>query len=212
MNSHTSIASHKSETPLDDALHTFYANSGFDVETGKRPLFVDVFIGCLLVPLPNVDTRRKYLKYHDLHHVITGFDASQIGEGEVSAWELGTWSLIHPILMFMNLIAISTALAISPKRVFKAYLLGCKSRNLYCPKVRRRIDSGELSTVEQVQAEFVNCRCSDGMIALKMIPFAFYALLSVIVHIGLVLPALLYKKVWGRFFPAPWVKQVKVKS
>jgi hypothetical protein len=199
-------------TALDKALADFYAKSGFEVETGKRPLFVDVFIGCLLVPLPNIDTRRKYLKYHDLHHVITGYDASQIGEGEVSAWELGTGSLIHPVLMFMNLIAISTALAISPKRVFKAYLLGCKSRNLYCPKVRRRIESGELSRLDQAKAEFVNCRCSDGMIALKMIPFALYAVLSVLVHAGLVIPALIYKKVWGRFFPAPWVKKVRVKS
>ncbi|ABC29721.1 hypothetical protein HCH_02949 [Hahella chejuensis KCTC 2396] len=197
---------------IEQALNAFYKESGFELETGKRPAFVEVFVGCLLIPLPNVETRRKYIKYHDLHHVITGYGASQVGEGEVSAWELGTGSMLHPILMFMNLIAISTAMAVSPRRVFKAYLLGCKSRNLYCPKVRRRIDNGELNDIAQLRNEFVNCRCSDGWIALKMIPFVLYALLSIIIHLILVIPALLYKKVWGKLFSARLVKLVKVRS
>lgn len=197
---------------IHQALHQFYQESGFEPETGDRPAFVDVFVGCLLVPLPNIDTRRKYIQYHDLHHVINGYDASQLGEGEVSAWELGTGSLLHPVLMLMNLIAISTALAISPKRVFKAYLVGCKSKNLYCPRVRKRIDSGELETVAQLKQEFVNCRCSDGWIMLKTIPFVVFAIVSIFIHLLLVIPALVYKKVWGKFFKAKLVKVVKVKK
>ena len=197
---------------INRALKDFYAASGFEIETGKRPAFVEVFVGCMLIPLPNIETRRKYIKYHDLHHVINGYDASQVGEGEVSAWELGTGSLLHPVLMFMNLIAISTAIAVSPSRVLKAYLKGCQSKNLYCPKVRNRIDTGDLATVKALEEEFVNCRCSDGWIALKMIPFFFYAFLSVIIHIILVVPALIYKKVWGKRFSAKLVKIVKVRS
>lgn len=197
---------------IDKALKIFYQASGFEIETGKRPAFVEVFVGCLLIPLPNVETRRKYIRYHDLHHVINGYDASQVGEGEVSAWELGTGSMLHPILMFMNLIAISTALAVSPKRVFSAYLRGCKSKNLYCPKVRQRIDNGELSCTEVLTKEFVNCRGSNGWVVLKMVPFVFYAFLSVILHILLVVPALLYKKVWGRVFSGKLVKVVKVRG
>lgn len=90
--------------------------------------------------------------------------------------------------------------------------MGCKSKNLYCPKVRRRIDSGELNDIEQLKREFLNCRCSDAWIALKMIPFVIFALLSIVIHLILVIPALLYKKVWGRFFQAKLVKVVKVRS
>ncbi len=197
---------------LDQALNDFYRASGFAAETGKRPAFVDVFVGCLLIPLPNIEIRRKYIKYHDLHHVITGYSASQLGEGEVSAWELGTGSLLQPILMLMNLIAISTAIAVNPRRVFKAYLSGCKSRNLYCPKVRRRIDSGELNDLQSLKKEFVDCRCSDGWIYIKLIPFIFYALLAVIIHIMLVIPALIYKKIWGKYFSSRLVKMVKVRT
>jgi hypothetical protein len=196
----------------DQALKVFYEKSGFDLETGNRPAFVEVFVGCMLIPLPNVETRRKYIKYHDLHHIITGYDATQLGEGEVSAWELGTGSMLYPILMFMNLIAISTALAINPKRVFRAYLLGCKSRNLYCPFVRRRIDNGELTEIEQIKREFVNCRCSDGWIWAKSIPFIIFALLSIVIHILLVVPALFYKKILGHFFSGKLVKMVKVRG
>lgn len=197
---------------IDQALSQFYQDSGFEPETGRRPAFVEVFVGCLLIPLPNVETRRKYIKYHDLHHVINNYNATQVGEGEVSAWELGTGSLLHPILMFMNLIAISTALAVSPSRVFKAYLRGCKSKNLYCPRVRRRIDEKELNSIEELRKEFVDCRCSDGWIALKMIPFIIYALLSILIHIIMVIPALLYKKIWGKYFKAKLVKIVKVRK
>jgi len=197
---------------IESALNQFYKESGFDAETGKRPAFVEVFVGCLLIPLPNVETRRKYIKYHDLHHVLNHYDASQVGEGEVSAWELGTGSLLHPILMFMNLIAISTALAVSPRRVFKAYLLGCKSKNLYCPNVRHRIDTGVLDDIDELRKEFVNCRCSNGWIALKLIPFVIYALIFVIIHLILVILALFYKKVWCRYFSARLVKLVRVKG
>jgi hypothetical protein len=183
---------------IEQSLSKFYEESGFEVETGNRPAFVAVFVGCLLIPLPNVETRRKYIKYHDLHHVITGFGATQVGEGEVSAWELGTGSFLQPILMFMNLIAISTALAVDPTRVFKAYLLGCKSRNLYCPKVRKQIDSGELDNIDELRLKFVSCRCSDHWISLKVVPFIAYALVACAIHVVLIIPALLYKKLWGR--------------
>lgn len=197
---------------VEDSLKLFYEKSGFDIENGDRPAFVDVFVGCLLIPLPNIETRRKYIKYHDLHHVINGYDATQVGEGEVSAWELGTGSLLHPILMFMNLIAISTALAVNPYRVFKAYLIGCRSKNLYCPKVRNKIDSGVYQDIEELKNGFVNCRCSDGRLILKAVPFIIYALLSIFIHVILVIPALIYKKIFGKFFNAKLVKIVKVRS
>jgi hypothetical protein len=51
----------------------------------------------MLVPLPDIETRRRYLKYHDVHLLVTGYNVGRIGEGEVSAWELGTGSaLVSP--------------------------------------------------------------------------------------------------------------------
>ena len=124
---------------LDDELATFYAKCGFGAVAGARPLTVRVYTGCLLVPMPNIETRRRYLKYHDLHHLVTGYGVGRIGEGEVSAWELGSGSaLAHPLLAVMNLIALSTGLVLARGRMWRAFQRGCRSRNLYAPRTRGR--------------------------------------------------------------------------
>ena len=71
-----------------DELAVFYRRSGFGKVIGARTLTVPVYTGCMLVPLPNIETHRRYLKYHDLHHLVTGYSVGRIGEGEVSAPEL----------------------------------------------------------------------------------------------------------------------------
>ena len=89
---------------LDNELAAFYLANHFGDVVGARTLTVPVYTGCILVPLPNIETRRRYLKFHDLHHLITGYSVGRIGEGEVSAWELGTGSAFDsPLLGIMIL-------------------------------------------------------------------------------------------------------------
>lgn len=78
---------------LEAELKEFYQRHSFGDALGLRTRTVSVYTGCMLVPLPNIETRRKFLKYHDIHHLITGYSVGRIGEGEVSAWELGTGSV-----------------------------------------------------------------------------------------------------------------------
>ena len=51
---------------LSDELADFYQRNGFGSVLGKRPRTVPVFTGCMLVPLPNIEVRHRYLKYHAL--------------------------------------------------------------------------------------------------------------------------------------------------
>lgn len=133
---------------LRDELAAFYTKSGFGEVIGARPLTVPVYTGCILVPLPNIETRRRFLQYHDLHHLVTGYSVGRIGEGEVSAWELGTGPMfVSPVLGLMNLIALSTGLFIEPRRMWRAHRSGCASRNLYTVQLRRDIDAGRWPTV-----------------------------------------------------------------
>ena len=116
---------------LPAALEAFYRRSGFGPDIGARPPTVPVYTGCLLVPLPNIETRRRFLKYHDLHHLVTGYSVGRLGEGEVSAWELGPGSVfVSPTLGLMNLIALSTGLLLEPGRMWRAFRRGCRGRNL----------------------------------------------------------------------------------
>jgi hypothetical protein len=175
---------------IDQALNQFYLQHGFAPETGERPRWVGVFAGCLLVPLPNIDARRIFLKFHDLHHILTGADVTRIGEGEVSAWELGTGTYRRPVLMVMNLIALSTGVILAPGRMYRSFLRGCRSANLYSDDMRRRIETGgelDLSTIER---EVLDRQARVFLQPLRGLEFLLYVAMALVIHVALVAPSL----------------------
>lgn len=175
------------------ALLHFYAKSGFGSEPGKRlPLTVKVYTGCMPVPLPNIETRRKYLKYHDLHHVLSGYGVGRIGEGKTSAWELGTGTLFRfPMLGFMNLIALSTGLFLKPGDMWRAFLSGKRSRNLYA-KDRRKMADEESMTVSGLREAALHCTRHRPTLLTHM-EFAAYCGMALLIHALIVLPAILVR-------------------
>lgn len=88
---------------IHQALDLFYQNNGFAPIQAEQELCTGhVYHGYLFAPLPNIAVRPKYLKYDDLHHILTGYRVGR-SEGEVSACALGTDSMLnHPILGIMN--------------------------------------------------------------------------------------------------------------
>jgi len=175
---------------LPDELAAFYRRNGFGDVVGARPLTVPVYTGCMLVPLPNIETRRRFLKYHDLHHLVTGYSVGRIGEGEVSAWELGTGSaFVSPTLGVMNLIALSTGLVLEPKRMWRAFRRGCSSRNLYPAAVRADVESGRWPDVRTLRKELLEVRASSVPTAARATEFALYAAVAMLIHAAIAVPA-----------------------
>ena len=181
---------------LASELAAFYRRAGFGEVIGARPCTVKVYTGCLLVPLPNIEARHTYLKYHDLHHLITGYSVGRIGEGEVSAWELGTGSMfVSPTLGTMNLIALSTGLVLQRKRMWVAFKRGCASRNLYPARVRAQVDAGEWRDVAALRSMFLESAPSRVPIALRAVEFGAYAAVSMLVHFAIAGPAVIARLV-----------------
>jgi hypothetical protein len=179
---------------LDAALEGFYRKHGFGESIGRRPLTVPVYTGCLLVPMPNIETRRVFLKYHDLHHLITGYSVGRIGEGEVSAWELGTGSMfVSPTLGAMNLIALSTGLFLQPRRMWRAFLRGCRSENIYRAAVREDIDRGRWRDLDSLRASKLETACLAGWLPLRACEFTVYAAIALIIHAVIALPAVILR-------------------
>lgn len=175
---------------IKDELALFYENNGFGEIIGERPLTVRVYTGCMLVPLPNIETRYLYLKYHDLHHLVTGYSVGRIGEGEVSAWELGTGSFfVNPILGMMNFIALSTGLMLQPKRMWTAFQKGCKSNNLYSKRRRNQVDSGRWKNVAAVKSDILETVSPKAPVLLRIPEFAMYSIIAVFVHALIAIPA-----------------------
>lgn len=177
---------------LHDELSAFYRRAGFGEEIGARPLTVPVYTGCMLVPLPNIETRRRFLKYHDLHHLITGYSVGRIGEGEVSAWELGTGSaFVCPTLGIMNLIALSTGLFLKPGRMWRAFRRGCRSRNLYPSAVRVHVDAGRWPDLAALRRDFLEIGPPRIPMALRAVEFGCYAAMALTVHAVIAIPAVI---------------------
>jgi hypothetical protein len=72
---------------VQEARDAFLARRGFTTESYDAPI-VPIPIGPLTIPLPSSEGRRALVRWHDLHHVLTGYDTDFVGEGEIGVWEL----------------------------------------------------------------------------------------------------------------------------
>lgn len=177
---------------LKEELTAFYRRCGFSGTADRKACTVPVYTGCLLVPLPNIETRHIYLKYHDLHHISTGYSTGRIGEGGVSAWELGTGSMLNsPLLGTMNLIALSTGLVLQPKRMWRAYRRGCRSRNLYPKTMRERIDADHWQNLSDLRQALLESRRDPLPLPLRTVEFGIYAAIAMLLHALIAIPAVI---------------------
>jgi hypothetical protein len=85
----------------------------------------------LKIYIPNTDGRRRAVRIHDLHHVVTGYKADLAGEAEIAAWELASGCKRWPVAWVVNLGALGLGIAIAPRRVARAWARGRKTENLY---------------------------------------------------------------------------------
>ena len=181
---------------INSELKEFYSRVGFGDSIGSRSLTVPAYTGCMLVPLPNIEMRHKYLKYHDIHHLMTGYSVGRIGEGEVSAWELGTGSFFkNPVLGIMNFIALSTGLFLEPQRMWAAFKRGCNSKNLYSRKVRDLVDQGKWLSIREIKSDFIEVLNSSTSILFRGVEFLLYSGISMLIHGVIVIPAILLRLV-----------------
>jgi len=82
----------KSKT-IKDSIQEFYNNNNFDEDGGVKKNIAWIKFGFISFPLPNFESRKKNVQFHDINHIITGFDTTWKGESSVSAWEIaaGGW-------------------------------------------------------------------------------------------------------------------------
>lgn len=104
-----------------DARDAYLAENGFttaeyDKKYAEYPLFG------FKLPIPNSAARRRAVRLHDLHHVVTGYGTDKVGEGEISAWELrrGLKSL-GPYVGAIVLGGALLGMLIAPRRTLRAF-------------------------------------------------------------------------------------------
>jgi hypothetical protein len=116
---------------LREARAQYFLRAGFDERSYEERWVRIAVLGLPLVRFPNTAGRVRAVKRHDLHHVLTGYDTSWTGEGEIGAWELATGCRDLWAAWWLNASAAFVGLCIAPRRVLRAFARGRRERNLY---------------------------------------------------------------------------------
>lgn len=166
-----------------EALIGFYKYNQLNLTEDFESHCVRVYIGCILAPVPNIPARKKYLKFHDLHHIMTDYGIDRVGESEISAWELGSRSCRKPLISIMNLFALSTGFVLKPKKVIQAFYRGCRSKNLYYMSSEMlEVDIDKLN-INEIKNQHLDFRKEIKYKFLRQIELIGYLFFSMLIHI-----------------------------
>src|SRR5215472_405396 len=120
------------KSTIREARAEYFARSGFPPDGGYAEAWVRLKArGVTVFVFPNTNARRRAVRLHDIHHVLTGYDTSWVGEAEIAAWELASGCGRYRAAWILNLQAMAIGLVIAPRRVLAAFRRGRKSDNLY---------------------------------------------------------------------------------
>lgn len=166
------------------ARTSYFENNRFGADGGYGAAWVDFKVGPVPFPFPNTPQRVVAVKFHDLHHVLTGYDTDFPGELEISAWEIAAGCKRYAAAWTLNLAGLFAGLFVCPKRVFAAFVRGRRSDTLYGEAFEPLLER----TVGDLRAERVAAQASPATV-IDVLWFALAALAGMVV--GLTLLALL---------------------
>lgn len=118
-------------TTLDAARSTYYQVNGFGDDGGDALAWVPLKIWKFTLRIPNTEGRRRAVRVHDLHHILTGYQTDLAGESEISAWELASGCRRMPAAFVLNLFGLALGIVIAPVRVARSWARGRHTQNLY---------------------------------------------------------------------------------
>ncbi len=68
--------------------------------------------------------------FHDIHHIVTGYESDWQGEAEIAAWEVSTGCGEYGAAWFLDLGGIAMGLLFFPRKTFRAFIRGRRTTNL----------------------------------------------------------------------------------
>ncbi len=124
------MTTYGAELTLRAARERYFEINHFE-NGGYEESWVKMKAGPVPIWFPNTVARVKAVKFHDLHHVLTEYPTTWRGEAEIGAWEVATGCAKHYQGWLLNMWAFTIGLVINPRGVYRAFMRGRQSRNLY---------------------------------------------------------------------------------
>ena len=170
--------SYRDDMTMRAARDRYFEVNGFGKDGGYDDTWVDFKLGPIPLPFPNTAGRIAAVKFHDLHHILTGYDTNATGEFEISAWEIGAGCGSMPAAWVINMGGLASGTISSPRRILAAFVRGRRSRTLYGETFDPLLDA----TVADLRARFIGA--SDHATARDAASFVGTALLAVFVGLA----------------------------
>src|SRR5215831_15854810 len=125
------MAHYAAELNMRDARQHYFTVNNFN-NGGYEDRWVILYrVGPIPLGFPNTKGRVRAVKLHDLHHVLTEYDTTWTGEAEIGGWEIASGCADHYAAWVLNMGAFAIGLFIAPVAVYKAFIRGRHSKNLY---------------------------------------------------------------------------------
>lgn len=154
---------------LAQARDAYFRQNGFGDDGGYSAKWVDFKLGPLPFPFPNTPARVRAVKYHDLHHILTGYQTNFVGELEISAFEIGGGCADMVAAWVLNLAGLAGGMFIAPLRTARAFVRGSRAATLY----RRTFDDALLgTTVQQIRDDLGVDRDTSPVTAWEILQLA----------------------------------------
>jgi len=87
------------------------------------------------IVFPNVPSRRRAIRFHDIHHLVTGYGTDPRGEAEIGGWEIAATfpdrGLEFAAAWVLNSMMFTLGLVIAPRRVYRAFVRGRHCTSVY---------------------------------------------------------------------------------
>jgi hypothetical protein len=102
-----------------------------DADGGISDRWVVLRVGRVPMPFLNTSARRKALWLHDVNHLVAGTSEGNVGEAEISAWELASGGCGRYVAAWALDLSGMLLGMIWPLHVIKAFAAGRTMRNVY---------------------------------------------------------------------------------
>jgi hypothetical protein len=114
-----------------EARDLYLAENGFTTESYDSPTAQGSIFG-MKFSVPNPPPHQRAIRFHDLHHVATGYGTDHAGEAELSAWQarLG----LRRAGLYVAAIVLANAaigVAVAPRRTLAAFRRARGGRSLF---------------------------------------------------------------------------------
>jgi hypothetical protein len=116
---------------LGEARARLFALGGLGADGGYGDAWVRLKLWRIPFAFPNTEGRRRAVRFHDLHHVLTEYPTTWRGEFEIAAWEVAGGVRRYWEGWLLDLLGFACGLVLFPRATYRAFVRGRHSRNLY---------------------------------------------------------------------------------